>query len=60
MTAFHDCAASKKNEPKIHRNLQKYPVIPLVDTKNANTTTKAPYLFHFSLSFVKSDVGKPE
>jgi hypothetical protein len=32
----------------------------MVNTKAANATNKAPYLFHFALSFVKSDVGKPE
>jgi hypothetical protein len=32
----------------------------MVDTKAANPTNKAPYLFHFAFSFVKSDVGKPE
>jgi hypothetical protein len=32
----------------------------MVDTKAANPTKQAPYLFHFALSFVKSDVGKPE
>jgi hypothetical protein len=32
----------------------------MVDTKAVNPTKQAPYLFHFALSFVKSDIGKPE
>jgi hypothetical protein len=51
--------ASTKNDLQAHGLEQQYAANCLVDTQAANATNKAPQLFHFGFSFVKSDVGKP-